>query len=166
MIDAVLLELASILRNCHMTRKAALRTVLLKNNHVWLLGDDLARPKRLLQESGFTVEFEAADVTALRINLFPGSEAAVIVVKVRDFAAERAVVHGLRAISDAPIVVMAEALSLAHFRSVLQAEADGYLELGIDVHELQRLLALIIAGEKVVPQDLVKELLNASRSIN
>jgi two-component system nitrate/nitrite response regulator NarL len=120
--------------------------------------------KLLLDTSTFRVTREASDVDALELMHSADAPPSLILMSVSAELAhaskEQSDIERVCGMQIAPVVVLANSLSLTQLRSAMRAGASGYLLRDIAADALAQSMALVLAGEKVLPSQIVDGLLD------
>jgi two-component system nitrate/nitrite response regulator NarL len=115
--------------------------------------------KLLLAASAFRVTREAADVAALELMSPSSAPPSLILMWVsaepEHAANEQSDIERVCALRIAPVIVLANTLSLTQLRSAMRSGASGYLLRDVAAEALAQSMALILAGEKVLPSEMI-----------
>jgi two-component system, NarL family, nitrate/nitrite response regulator NarL len=120
--------------------------------------------KAVLRGSEFEVTREATDTDALAPAPSSTSLPALIIISVDSLDAvdENATeIHRICESYGVPVVLLADAFSLEDLRSVMRAGASAYLLRDVSPDVLKQSMALVMAGEKVLPSGVLNLLTSA-----
>jgi two-component system, NarL family, nitrate/nitrite response regulator NarL len=138
------------------------------HHEIWLIArSKLFREglKLLLAESEFRVTREVPDIGALeqmRRDAAPSLVLISVSSNTEQAQEERSVIERACRLQTAPVIVLADTLSMPQLLSAMTAGASGYLLRDIDAEALKQSMALVLTGEKVLPSELVAMLLDNS----
>ncbi|MGE0669240.1 MAG: LuxR C-terminal-related transcriptional regulator [Sphingomonadales bacterium] len=138
------------------------------SHHIWVVDKSkLFREglKMLLKDSPFEVTCEVANMAMLEDNVDCWDKPALILVALQTALSpgseEEIVLNRICHVSgDAPVVVLSDAMSISQLKAAMKAGASGYLLRDITPDALKQSLLLVMLGEKVLPTDLVRILVD------
>jgi two-component system nitrate/nitrite response regulator NarL len=140
----------------------------MESHHIWVVDKSkLFREglKMLLKDSPFEVTREVPHMDLLDEDAAVPDKPSLILIAVQSALApgseeEAGLSHLCQVSGDTPVVVLSDAMSISQLKSAMKAGASGYLLRDITPDALKQSLLLVMLGEKVLPTDLVRILVD------
>ncbi len=141
----------------------------MENHRLWVVDKSkLFREglKMLLQDSPFEVTREVSHLDFIRDDEHDDAERPALILIAVHSPLVPSSEEGISLLricgefGDTPIVVLSDAMSVNQLKAAMRAGASGYLLRDITPDALKQSLMLVMLGEKVLPTDLVKILVD------